>query len=201
MLDTPLSGASHELIEALDDAWGELVRGATSRRAGCHTVTLATTGLDGVPELRTVVLRHASPSERTLRIHTDIRARKVAEVMARPAVAVLAYCATRKLQIRVNGTATVHHNDDIARSAWEKTQAMSRRCYRILLGPGTVLADPSDEPEVPDEPLHPDHGFEAFAVVKIHVSRLEWVALAFEANRRARYTWDQDRMTATWLIA
>ena len=201
MLDTPLGGACCELIDALDDVWAELVRGATNRRAGYHTVTLATTGLDGVPELRTVVLRHASPSERTLRVHTDIRARKVAEVMARPAVAVLGYCPTRKLQIRVNGTATVHHNDDIARSAWEKTQPMSRRCYRVPLGPGTVLADPKDEPETPRQPTYPDHGFEAFAVLKIHISRLEWVTLAFEANRRARYSWDSDRMTASWLIA
>ena len=49
-----------------------------------RTPVLATTGLDGVAQARTVVLREVRRTSEQLLIYTDARSPKVAELLAQP---------------------------------------------------------------------------------------------------------------------
>ncbi|MDX2104395.1 MAG: pyridoxamine 5'-phosphate oxidase [Alphaproteobacteria bacterium] len=197
---TTMAGLADDLSLALDTAWGHLMRGAADRRSGFHTIGLGTTGLDGTPQLRTVVLRRTDREQRELFLHTDIRARKIPEILAKPEVGVLGYCQDSKTQLRLSGVATIHHDDGIARAAWERAQEMSRRCYRVPIAPGSAIERPTDEPEALPVPGDPNAGFEAFAVVRVTIHRLEWLYLAITGHRRARYEWRDGALTATWLV-
>ena len=178
------------------EAFQLLSRGVADRRSPFHTPVVATIGTDGLPQARTVVLRGFEPEARVLRFHTDRRAGKVAELRRAPAASLLFYDAKAKIQVRVAGSAQVHHGDGIAEAAWAKTRAFSRLCYRQATAPGDTI----------DGPAHglgdaADDGFDQFTVVRVTITTLEWLYLSVQGHRRARFVWPPDnaRPEASWV--
>ncbi|WP_144299927.1 pyridoxamine 5'-phosphate oxidase family protein [Elioraea rosea] len=197
-MSAPLPPWYDDLAGTLAEGWAQLVRGAADRRHPCHTITVATAGLDGAPQLRTVVLRAAEPSARRMRFHTDARSRKVAELEADPRIAVHAYNPAAKIQIRLWGRATVHREDEVAATAWARTRPFSRVCYRLAQGPGTKVPDPSTALAEAGE--GPEAGREAFVAVTVAIARLEFLFLASAGHRRALYDWATGGQEASWLV-
>ena len=191
----PLPPYYNNLDATLKEAWLLLVRGAADRRAAFHTPQVASIGLGGTPKVRTVVLRHADSTSRTLRFHTDLRTAKVAELAQNPRVQMLAYDPGCKIQLRLSGTALAHSGDGPAQSAWARSQPQSQLCYRQDAAPGTPAADP-----VALLSPGPHDGYQNFAAVEITVQEIEWLYLAAQGHRRARFAWDADgALSATWL--
>ncbi|MFE1602016.1 pyridoxamine 5'-phosphate oxidase family protein [Methylobacterium sp. ID0610] len=188
-----------DLAACLDEAWRLLSEGAAHRRGACHTPTLATLGRDGAPRLRTVVLREADAGARLLRFHTDARSDKAAEIAREPRVALHAYDPHAKIQIRAEGRATLHGADALAAAAWEAARPMSRTCYGVSPGPGTPIPR-GDGYALPTDRATAEEGRARFRVVLVTVERLDFVYLAFEGHRRARFTWDGGTPAATWLV-
>lgn len=188
-----------DLAACLEEAWRRLCEGATSRRGAFHTPSLATIGLDGAPRLRTVVLRGADPGTRTLRFHTDQRSDKAAEIVRTPRVALHAYEAGAKIQVRIEGRARLHAQDAVTEAAWEAALPMSRICYGVVPGPGTPIPA-GDAYAMPDDEEKAARDRENFRVVLVTVERLEFLYLAFEGHRRARFSWDGEEMSGTWLV-
>ena len=193
------------LDAVLAQAWGLLVRGAADRHHRFHTPVLATIGLDGAPEVRTVVLRAADRAERTLRVHSDRRAPKVAEIRADDRVSLAFYDPAEKVQVRVAGRADLHVDaDPVARSAWAATSRFGRRCYLASAGPGTPASMPiSGLPEELEgrEPSWDatEAGLPNFVAIRICVTRLDWLHLAHTGHRRARFDWlAGNPPAATW---
>jgi pyridoxamine 5'-phosphate oxidase len=183
-----------DLDASLSEAWRLLVRGAADRKSPIHTPAVATIGVDGLPKVRVVVLRADDPAARTLRFHTDRRGQKIAEFDARPHVQIVAYDPHQKIQLRVSGTAHVHAGDALATEAWMRSQPQSQLCYRQALAPGLE----TDDPAKAVEPAEHD-GSENFRAVTIAIDQIEWLYLASSGHRRARFTWNQDRLDACWL--
>lgn len=175
-----------DLDSVLRHAWALLARGVADRRSPFHAPMVASIGPDGGPRARVVILRGCDPSARLLRFHTDRRTDKAAELQARPAVALTGYDAGAKIQIRVEGRASVHFDDAIADAAWEGSRSFSRICYGTDPAPGTVLAEagafslPSAVDEIAAGRAH-------FSAVQVKVERLEWLYLAHAGHRRARF--------------
>lgn len=187
-----------DLEATLTEAWRLLRRGATDRHSAFHTPTVATLGRDGAPSLRTVVLRAADTDARLLRFHTDVRSSKFAEIEAAPRVAMHFYDAAKKIQLRVDGIASLHRDDQVASQAWEATRPFSRLCYQSELAPGTVVDRPrASQTDASTEisALARDN----FAAVCISIRAIEWLYLAAHGHRRARFTWQVDRRQAVWL--
>jgi hypothetical protein len=187
-----------DLAGSLAHAWAMLVRGAGDRRHAFHTPTVATIGADGAPRLRTVVLRGAEPAARRLRFHTDARSAKASELAAEPRIALHAYDAGAKLQLRLDGVATLHRADAIADAAWAATRPFSRACYLVAAAPGSAADDPVSalaEAGVGDEA-----GREAFVAVTVAVTRLEMLHLAASGHRRSAFAWVDGTLSATWLV-
>lgn len=180
-----------------DRAWSELQLSTQNRRHPFRTGTLATVSEWG-PEARTVVLRRVERG--LLGFNTDLRAPKVAEMRACSAVTFLFYGFQLKLQIRARGHATIHHEDEVARLAWEKSALLSRRCYLAPHAPGHPSAEPDTNladhllgREPTEEESAP--GFQNFVAVQVHVSNLDVLTLEFEGNLRASFSEDRQ----TWL--
>jgi hypothetical protein len=191
----PRPSWADDLDGTLAEAFRLLSRGVADRRSPFHTPCLGTVDAAGAPVLRTVVLRGFDPASRRLRIHTDLRSGKAAELRANPAVALHGYDQAAQVQLRLSGTATLHARDEVADAAWAASRPFSRRCYATPDAPGTPCATPPDAPT--DEAAGRPH----FAAVIIAFDRLEWLWLAAAGHRRARFAWGADgAFSATWLV-
>jgi len=183
------------LEDCLAEAFRRLARGVADRRSAFHTPTLATIGTDGGPEARTVVLRGFEAASRALRMHTDARSGKAAELARDARCALHLYDAGAKLQLRLSGHATLHAEDAVAEHGWANSRDFSRMCYAIEPGPGTPISEP------PPAPRDAAAGRAAFRVILLRFDRLEWLELAAGGHRRARFSWaDEAAPAMTWLV-
>jgi hypothetical protein len=190
----PRPAHADDLTAARAEAFALLARGVADRRHPFHTPTLATIGLDGAPRARTLVLRGFDAPTRTLRLHSDRRSDKVAEVAREPRACLHLYDAGAQVQIRLEGAARVHHEDETAQAAWASSRPFSRMCYAIEPAPGTPVPAPLPAPR--DEQAGRAH----FAALTLAFARMEWLWLAAEGHRRARFSWTDQGEEATWLV-
>ena len=171
-----------------------LEEGAADPGSAWRNPTLVTTADASVPQARTVVLRRFDARQRLVETHTDTRSGKYAELLARPEAGLHVWDGVRQVQLRLTGRVTLHTGDGVADDAWAALRPQSRATYRVQPGPGTVL----------DAPASLSQGSEAearavFCVVGLRYNRLEYLSLARENHRRARFTWSADALAAEWL--
>lgn len=172
--------------DELAQAFRLFARGVADRRSAFHTPSVATAGADGAPRIRTVVLRSCDAAGRTLGFHTDLRAAKVGQLRADPAVALHVYDSGLRIQVRARGLAALHHEDEVTRAAWRAASPSSRDTYRVSQGPGSVVPGPEAV-----DPLGLGHedAYARFVAVRVTVTELEWLHLASAGHRRVRFTW------------
>lgn len=187
-----------DLDATLAEAWRLLAHGAVDRRTAFHTPVLASRRGDGRPAVRTVVLRAVDPDQRKVRFHTDRRSMKYAEIAADPRVSMHFYDPAAKVQICVDGRASRHSDDKLADLAWRHTRPMSRVCYRVSPGPGTPIEDPSLA--VAGDAADGEAGRDNFAAITVAIDAIEWLYLAAQGHRRARFRWESEALSATWLV-
>lgn len=175
--------------------WQQLQLAVVQRRHAWHTGVIATCDSSGAPALRTVVLRSVDVAAKQLRCHSDIRSSKCREVRARPDTSWLFYSPAERIQIRLGCQSVVHHEDDIARQAWEATRVSSRRCYLSRLAPGEEMAAhtahlPEDLVEHNPDLARSEEGWPHFAVLVSRVFRVDWVHLNASGHERMVFACD-----------
>jgi general stress protein 26 len=183
------------LDSVLSALWSGLAAAVRDRDHSWHLPTLATIGLDGSPQARTVVLRDIDPVAATILCHTDARSPKVAEIAAQPEVAWHFYDPRSRVQLRVKAIAAVHRavaDDPLALERWSASTLSARRCYLAPRPPGEPCDGPSanlpehllDRSPVAgeDEPGRPH-----FAVVLTRAIEIDWLWLRAPGHRRARF--------------
>jgi pyridoxamine 5'-phosphate oxidase len=190
---TPRPAFADDLAETLAEAFRLLARGVADRRHAFHTPTLATIGADGAPRARTLVLRGFDAAARSLRLHTDTRSQKAAELAAEPRCALHAYDAGAQIQLRLLGRATLHHDDALAAAAWAASRPFSRLCYAAAEAPGALLTAPVPAPREGE-------GRANFAAIVLAFDQVDWLWLDAAGHRRARFTWNASATPrAEWL--
>ena len=185
---------SEDLPDALRRALGLLAAAPASRDDAFRTPTLATRALDGRPASRTVVLRRFDAAARLLEFHTDRRAAKVAEIDAEPRVALHAWDAAERVQIRIDGLATPHVADAVADAAWAALHPGGRAAYAVQPASGTAVPVP------PPAPRDAEAGRGNFVAVTVAMEALEWLELRPDGQRRARFRFAPAGPEATWLV-
>jgi pyridoxine/pyridoxamine 5'-phosphate oxidase len=138
----PLAAQSDDLTEVLAETIRLFARGVADRRSAFRTTTVATVGSEGAPIARTMVLRWFDPTTRLLTVHSDQRARKIADISRTPRVAVHVYDARASLQVRLSAMARVHAGDAMARAAWLAGAPASNAVYAVNPAPGTEVPAP-----------------------------------------------------------
>jgi pyridoxamine 5'-phosphate oxidase len=196
---------SDDLESVLADIWARLVRGGADRKSAFHTPVIASVDAHGLPRQRVMVLRKCDEAAMTMRFHTDLRSDKIAEIGGAPVVSVLGYDPAAKIQIRVSGIATIESEGAAANAAWAASNPSSRRCYLAEPGPGSISEHPSSglpasvENRVPDI-AETESGRANFAVMIVTLDSLEWLYLAHDGHRRARFVREDRAWRGVWLI-
>ncbi len=152
--------------------WQTLVQGSGDPAHGFHWPVLASLRQPGVPDARTVVLRHADPAGRVLLIHSHRRAGKIGQLQARPPVCLVFHDTASRTQVRAHGEATVHAQDALSAQAWQGLAAHSRGLYQ---------------------------GADDFAVLRVVVGELDWLLLDPAGHRRAGLRWSAGGWQSSWL--
>lgn len=197
-----INDIDYQLSDLEKDCWNRLVTGAVKSRTPFHTPSIATLH-QGEVNMRTVVLRKALPVERALRFHTDIRSSKWAELSLNPSISALFYDASERIQLRVKGSAILHHTNQITAEAWEKTTLSSRRCYLTQHSPSSFSGIPtsglSEDIEQENFTLaESEVGLQHFGIVEIQVQSIDWLWLNHAGHRRAFF--DYAKGSYQWMI-
>lgn len=188
---------SSNLQEVLAHAWALLARGAQAADSPIHTPVLATVGLDGEPDARTVLLHSVDSDQRQLYFNTDRRSLKYAE-LSQTARAMLVFFDPRsETQLRVRADIQVHYHDDVSERLWHELPAVGRRFYATAAAPGTASSAPTTGvPSGVDE----EAGYENFVVLEATTTHLDWLHFTPNGHRRAAFRWAEDgHVEANWL--
>lgn len=145
---------------------------------------------------RVMVLREFNFDKKILRFHTDNRAAKIDNLTKNPSSTVIGYDADLKIQIKMQGHAKVHIDDEVAKIAWNESTPRSKKCYSVKGGSSKKIENPGDYDitnfEVED-------GYQNFAVIIFNFLSLEFLYLKSSGHRRALHDWYDD-YSSTWLV-
>lgn len=201
--DTPFDA----LATAEARLWQALGRAAKDRRSPWHTPVLATVAADGAPQARVLVLRQVERDARLLRLHSDARTPKVAQIRAEPRVSLLLYDPGARLQLRIAGLARADHDGAVADRAWADANLFARRCYTAPVAPGALADGPTSGLPAELEKREPTAeeslaGRRNFATILLVAHRLEFLHLAVTGHRRGAFDWDEQtkQWIGQWLV-
>ncbi|WOF73166.1 pyridoxamine 5'-phosphate oxidase family protein [Parvibaculaceae bacterium PLY_AMNH_Bact1] len=197
--------AHYDDLGSVENTWKDMLVSAVSERTHPFKKPVLTTiGLEGEPKARIIILRGLDLERRLIRLHTDARSEKVAEIGRNPDVMLAFYDLAHEIQIQVSGAASVHKDDRYADAAWKGAAPSSRRAYLAESEPGTRLSGPASglpadvEGKVPSEDRL-KQGRPNFAALQVVFEQVDWLFLSPNGNRRARFVWKAAGWTGTWL--
>ena len=152
---------------------------------------------------RIVVLRKSDQSNNLIQFHSDIRSDKINILKKNPKASFLFYDKELKIQVRLKVEAIINHKNDVTKQSWEKTQHISRKCYLVDNGPGTISDEPTSglKPELDNFDYtkeESEEGYKNFTVIQCKIKSIEWLYLAAKGHRRARF--DLVNNKNNWLV-
>lgn len=178
-------------VTLLAKIWDQLGAAATSR-SPFNFLQLATAGLDGAPQLRTIVLRRCDATNGTLSFVTDMRSPKIRELRNDPRVALVGFDPAASVQLRLSGVAAISDDEAKRLEMWQSLRERTLILFDAPHAPGTAL-DVNGQPLKAGEPLD-EEPYARFALVTVTLNRLEWLDLSSEHHVRCAF----DRDGAIW---
>lgn len=148
MLLTP----KHSIQDALSEVKSQLIRAAADHRHKMRFFQIST--LSRQPDAvssRMVVLRKFFPDWR-IRFYTDSRTQKVAELRENPKLSTLFWDPSKNIQIRMNASAVIHHQNSISNEEWKTVHGEAQKSYTGTLIPATPISSPEIAHSWPEEP-------------------------------------------------
>ena len=194
-LEAQLPDEYNEISQTLESA--DLILNNAVENAKTLFHTLAVSSIDNNQiATRVMVLREFNLKERYIRFHTDYRAAKIDHYSENNSASVLGYDPNLKIQIKLQGSISVHYNDYITQAAWEGSTTRSKKCYSVKGGSTLQISDPK-EYDLKDGNI--EDGYMNFAVLKFSFNNLEFLHLKSSGHRRALHSWNES-FSSTWLV-
>jgi len=100
------------------------------------------------------------------------------------------------VQIRMEASARLHLDDEVADAVWAALPLGARLAYTGAAAPGTMLNQPAAAEPGPDRA---EAGRQNFSLVSCAVHKLEWLSLGPGPHRRALFTLAPESRHAAWL--
>lgn len=165
--------------------WQELIRSTKDRHHNWRTPALASIGLDGNPQVRTIVLRHANQTLWTLEAYTDSRSPKYQELVKHRRAQLVFWSARLRWQLRVSVNTSVYNEGDFVETAWASmSQSRASKDYLGNQAPSSpIISNNVEEVFLPDTP-NKHH----LAVLRFEIISMDWLELGKDLHRRAHIT-------------
>ena len=163
--------------------WQELARATKDRHHNWRTPAFASIGLDGNPQVRTIVLRHANQTLWTLEAYTDSRSPKYHELVKHSRAQLVFWSTRIRWQLLVSVNANVHAEGDFVKAAWDRmSQSKSSKDYLSNQVPGSAIIS-NNLNEVFSSKAPNNH---YLAVLSFQVISMDWLELGKDLHRRAQ---------------
>ncbi len=193
----------NDLDGSLDYAWSLIEDGANNRRSAFHTPAVSTVSDNGTPQSRILVLRHADKAKRLLRFNSDTRSPKVAEIAANSKMSVLLYDSETKVQLRLSGNAHTCTTGPQVDEIWHNADRYARRCYMTQGAPSSMSDHPTSGLPASVEGRKPEESEliparDNFALLIFEAAQIDWLYLATQGHRRARWVWRDGNWQGSW---
>lgn len=159
--------------------WKSLQRGSVDGKHPFRYLYLATAGTEG-PQQRTVVLRQVDIPSQRLFFYSDWRTQKIRDLRQNAEASILAYHPKKMLQVRLNGSISLHQDDALAAEHWAKIPEGRQSDYNSQQAPGSPLKDPKDIPRSSEAQGN-------FVVLEFEAQLLDALQLSREGHRRLRF--------------
>ena len=194
-LEAELPDEYNEISQTLESADLILTNAVENAKTLFHTLAVSSIDNNQIAT-RVMVLREFNLKERYIRFHTDYRAAKIDHYSENNSASVLGYDPNLKIQIKLQGSISVHYNDQVTQAAWEGSTTRSKKCYSVKGGSTLEISDPK-EYDLKDGNI--EDGYINFAVLKFSFNNLEFLHLKSSGHRRALHSWNES-FASTWLV-
>ena len=194
-LEPQLPDEYNEISQTLESANLILTNAVENAKTLFHTLAVSSIDNNQIAT-RVMVLREFNIKERYIRFHTDYRAAKIDHYSENNSASVLGYDPNLKIQIKLQGSISVHYNDQVTQAAWEGSTTRSKKCYSVKGGSTLEISDPK-EYDLKDGNI--EDGYINFAVLKFSFKNLEFLHLKSSGHRRALHSWNES-FASTWLV-
>ena len=194
-LEVQLPDEYNEISQTLESANLILTNAVENAKTLFHTLAVSSIDNNQIAT-RVMVLREFNIKERYIRFHTDYRAAKIDHYSENNSASVLGYDPNLKIQIKLQGSISVHYNDQVTQAAWEGSTTRSKKCYSVKGGSTLEISDPK-EYDLKDGNI--EDGYINFAVLKFSFNNLEFLHLKSSGHRRALHSWNES-FASTWLV-
>ena len=190
-------------LEIENKLWSLLVEAVKNRESEFRTPVFICgnkNDLDG----RVIVLRKADKENRFVQFHSDIRSSKIKKIKENSNCSILFYGKKDKIQLRLKVIAEINFKNNITKESWEKTGHISRKCYLVTNGPGSVSEKPTSGLDSKFDNFNftkkqSEEGYKNFCVIKCKIKTIEWLYLAAKGHRRALISFEGSKKF-TWLV-
>ena len=194
-LEAELPDEYNEISQTLESANLILTNAVENAKTLFHTLAVSSVDNNQIAT-RVMVLREFNLKERYIRFHTDYRAAKIDHYSENNSASVLGYDPNLKIQIKLQGSISVHYNDQVTQAAWEGSSTRSKKCYSVKGGSTLKISDPK-EYDLKDGNI--EDGYINFAVLKFSFDSLEFLHLKSSGHRRALHSWKEE-FESSWLV-
>ena len=166
-----------KLNDFLNFGWAQISRGKYDRKSPARHPTFVTSGVDGFPNARTLVMRRSDRKNNQIEFHTDNTSSKMLDLKKNPNAVIHIWLPKVQLQIQMDVVVEIMVGD-ITIPYWKNVPANSRHAYGTLPSSGTVIESPNAYKYSPDQ--------KRFAVLVCHIESIQLLLLGVK-HIRANY--------------
>ncbi|MFS4456829.1 pyridoxamine 5'-phosphate oxidase family protein [Maribacter sp. 2304DJ31-5] len=153
--------------------------------------TLATTGMDNLARLRTVVLRYVSKDLKLI-FYTDKRSKKITHIKENNKVSLLFFHPKKLLQLKIEGKAHIIADENLLKKYWHEVQPNNRKDYTTTIAPGNAINDPDHVTYLNDKNY--------FCMIEIQPFKIEYLKLKKTDHVRIRFSNEKNKWNGEFLV-
>ena len=192
-----------EPFQIIKSEWENINLGIQKAKHDYHSFVFSTVSKNS-PDSRTVILRDFDEHKPAIWFHSDRRSKKVLHMEKNKKVSALFYDRSRKVQLRINGTADIEEDIEHNKRIWDSMRPESKICY---MGP----YDPSQkikqfEPNTLKKSAHDldkqdEHlGLSRFCRIRIKIKTLDWLKLDYKGHQRLEFKFGK-KIKTQWIAS
>ena len=179
MLITP----DHSPQQALTDVHDQLKRAAVDTKHNFRFFSVATSGLADQPAQSRMVVLRSFTENWEFEFYTDHRSSKVEEIKKRPVLSALFWDPSKRVQVRIEAGAEIHHQNELAKERWTSVQGGAQKAYNSPVTPGRQINQPDDAHQWPkqmDDSYFAVVSCKASCIKVLQISGMEHLALQYD---------------------
>jgi hypothetical protein len=185
------------LISLENEIWQMLNVAVSNKKNPFKILCLCTTGIDGFPESRMVVMREAHPNSKIIEVHTDSRSDKYPQLLSNPNCTLLFYDSESQRQIRMRASAKAEHRNDISLQVLNTLSVFGKNLYGLEALPGTEGNIDIQKSAIYFEKNSENH----FVVIRFKILSIDFLQLGEDYHKRASLGYQDDSLvSAGWIM-